>query len=377
MLNQFFIPHLLNKFMLPVQPPLFYAPFAFIIGISFQKFFPIVFFCTLLISPVCLYYAYTKKRFSIFCAFGGFFLSGFLYNYQIKNHAHTYRRLQQEQKLHLKVIDKELLPETSRHKALFTAHLHHFSTHPIPWKMHIYSIKPLTVHPGDTITIENFKLPSYKKSDYTFFLCKEHIAGTLFLSGKERLTIESQPRFSFYRYIWNKKQDINTLIMNQCNKETHSLVSCMFLGNRNSIKNNIKIKENFNKLGITHHLARSGLHLVLFLFIWQLLLSLFFVPKKVKRFTLSFACFIYYVFSWPTVSFIRSLLLLALLGLSYINRIRTHAIYSLSAIFILFLCFSPAQLFFLDFQLTFFITFILLWKNYIEKQAYLTQTKNN
>ena len=139
------------------------------------------------------------------------------------------------------------------------------------------------------------------------------------------------------------------------------LFSAIFLGKKNKTQTYDKSKDQFKIWGISHYLARSGLHLVIFIMIWHLILCLFPIPFRWKQSILIALALIYALLSWSSVSFIRALTVFMLYKIATIFEIQMHIVHSITLACLFTLLYNPAHLFFLDFQLSFALTFALAW----------------
>ena len=221
---------------------------------------------------------------------------------------------------------------------------------------------------GDVITFLNVSCKKPSHEDFQRYQIKEQIIATLF---DETISyhIEHRPTWSLRRWLWNQKNRLLHQLQNKLSPECFRFFSPLFLGNRTYIKNELEeTNEQFKVWGIAHFLARSGLHLVLFIFIWQTLFSLMPLPLLVKQiFMLIISC-IYFILTWTSAPFTRSFLLLVLHKLCFFNKISFHLVHYLTLVCLLFLLYCPLYLFFLDFQLSFSLTFALAWFNQVTTQ---------
>ncbi len=227
----------------------------------------------------------------------------------------------------------------------------------------IYTRKQQNLLVGDTIELQNivFKKPSTES--FNLYLTKIGIVAVSFEKNLSYVLI-SRPKFCFYRFINEKKQNLYNRLKQKCCPKTFSLFSSIFLGNK-SHKSIFfeKTKEKFKVWGILHFLARSGLHLVIFIMVWEWILA--FIPFSffVTQIILLFFGGIYYIFSWTSTSFIRAFFIFFLYKASPFFDSKTNLVHLLTIICFTMLLFNPVQLLFLDFQLSFVLTFALAWFN--------------
>ena len=150
--------------------------------------------------------------------------------------------------------------------------------------------------------------------------------------------------------------------------------SSLFLGNRSYVKNMMEtIDEQFKQWGIYHLLARSGMHLALFIFMWQMIFRFIPLPFILKQGLMLLLCFLYGIFSWTSAPFLRSLALFALNKMCLLTKNPYHLLHYLTLTCLCFLLSCPLYLFFLDFQLSFGLTFALAWLNQLYGQHFYEQ----
>ena len=226
---------------------------------------------------------------------------------------------------------------------------------------------------GDIIEISNVAFKQSSNSSFNTYLAKEKISATLFLENLEYTLIE-RPDFSFSRSLFYFKESLFATLRSKINHETFQLFSSIFLGNRTAVKKQMDTtKEPFKIWGTSHYLARSGLHLVIFVIIWHFILSLLPLSYILKQLFLIMLILAYALLSWSSVSFERALLMVLIYKWCLLARSPSHYVHLVVLVTALVLCINPLQFFFLDFQLSFGLTFALAWFNHIEarkKQGY-------
>ena len=111
-------------------------------------------------------------------------------------------------------------------------------------------------------------------------------------------------------------------------------------------------KDYFKQWGISHYLARSGLHVVIFVMIWQTLLALLPLPLRTKNLFLILLIICYALLSWSSVSFERALLMFLLYRIACLLGYASHYIHVITLTTLRTYPQSIASLFF-DFQLSF------------------------
>lgn len=237
-------------------------------------------------------------------------------------------------------------------------------TYPISWHLQCYSKQKPKGQVGDTITIENVKLTTKTKDSFASFLLKEGVHATAFLSFNS-ISVINHPSFCIARTIHEIKYKIINNIRRKCSGITTTLVSSIFFGNRLYVKEQyMKLKGMFCNWGIVHFLARSGIHMVIFIFFLQLTLQWIPIPFLFKQIVLLLLSILYTMFSWQSISFARAFFSFIWYKLCHIGGLQTNIVHIIILLSCIFLLCNPMLIFFLDFQLSFGLTCILAITNH-------------
>ncbi len=134
-------------------------------------------------------------------------------------------------------------------------------------------------------------------------------------------------------------------------------VGLMFFGNKQPDSDETRTL--FCRWGLAHFLARSGLHIVIFVLLVSAILRSVPVHATLKEVLLFIICLIYDALSWSTVSFLRAWLIALLVIMRSLLFRHTSYLHLLSLSCIIILANNPVHLTSLDFQLTYSLTFTL------------------
>ncbi len=222
-----------------------------------------------------------------------------------------------------------------------------------------------TLQTGDLIKICNTKLtPPNNKSDgspcsFADHLIRTHTLCSSFSTKKESILLLNRPATSFARWIEEKREELVNKIANLAQQPLASFIQLIFFGAKSSgAPETMKIA--CLQWGITHYLARSGLHIALLILIWTYFFSLIPIHLFFKRLILICMGTIYHLFSYSSISFIRALFLFLFATTGKAFRYSIDGAHLLLLICLSTIASNPIQLFFLDFQLTFLLTFCLI-----------------
>ena len=225
-------------------------------------------------------------------------------------------------------------------------------------------VQPLLV--GDVVECANIKIKPTKSvslagnASYDDYLCKEGVLASVFCYGDFEFKIRNRPSFSLSRWWWAKRAETYNKLRWQLSPRTFAYFSLIFLGNKTPQQSD-QLRQIFNYWGVAYYLARSGIHIVFFIMIWHFLLGLIPLHINLRRLILLLICVIYSFLSWSSIPFARAFYMFLLMEVGRIFDQQINFMYLLSVTCITILLFNPTQLFFLDFQLTFLLTFALSW----------------
>ena len=232
----------------------------------------------------------------------------------------------------------------------------------------IYLTRSTNARVADEIEIHDFCLKKNKNESYDDYLIKENIAATVFLTSLDYKLIH-RPSFSLSRGLFYFKQNLLARCRKKLSRSTFAFFASVFLGNKSFGKKQMEEpKDNCKTWGISHYLARSGLHMVIFICIWFFLLNLMPLSFRLKQFLLIGIGILYHILSWPSISFIRAFMSFLLFKSCTLLQLPSQLLHLLTLVTIAVLLHNPMQLFFLDFQLSFGLTFALAWFNHVGAQ---------
>lgn len=357
--------------------PLFILVFTLIIGITLQSmcasfFIPCI---VLLILGIVFYFIPWKSvewRIFILCALGGFSLGAFRLHQQVTHHEKLIQLFCNQSISCKGTITDICISQNNQKKHRITLSLSHFKNKndpnfdwsPIEASVHIYTRKKPICNVEDSIEIDDiiFKQP-LSNSDFNQYLIKEGIVATAFVQQFAPICKE-QSSWKITSWIHAQKTRLLDALRNRFSQSTFALFTSLFLGNRSEEKaEQEQITQQSKNWGTSHHLARSGLHLVIFIYLLHSLLRFLPISVFAKEILLILLCIIYHLFSWSSVSFLRAFITFLFYKVCALLSFPSHVLHILTLACGLILFFNPMQLFFLDFQLSFGLTFTLAWFN--------------
>ncbi len=356
---------------------LFLILFFLILGISFQEIFSVkinTLYLACLLTIIFLpttytYFSYKSKYqisnkniINIILAFYG---GASLYAHQINNHNKLFEKILNKKIDVLCVIKNINQKQNSRIKEEVLVEVKKTlkpTKEKVNFKLSLYINKNTKLEQGQTVIFRNLNIKKNIKNDsYQKYLIKEKVLTSIF-SNNINYEIIKEPKNTLLNKIYRIRRKLYLRLKEKIPSKTFDYFSSIFLGNKTNITN-ADNKNLFNIWGVSHYLARSGLHIVIFILIWQLLLSLIPISINYKNIFLLIIVTLYTLLTWPALSLYRAVYVFILIQLSNILSHPNKYLHLLLLTAIVNLLLNPIQFFFIDFQLTYGLTFALLLVN--------------
>jgi predicted membrane metal-binding protein len=348
--------------------PLFIITLSFIIGIICHTFLvPLSIIFATFICCMLFFQQHTLFKQFALCSF--FICAGaWLHHKELRDYDNFYT-LFENKKITVTgtVIDKnELISHYKKLTAITVAINQHATQTSKSILFYTKSNTDITV--GDTVTFYDIMCKRPSNESFQHYQIKEQIVATIF-DDNPTYTIDNHPTWSLRNWIWTQKKKILDGLATKLSPHTFRFFSSLFLGNRACVKTSLEeTSEQFKVWGISHFLARSGLHLALFLLIWHTIFSFIPMPLLYKQFIITLLSCIYFILTWTSAPFTRSFALFIVNKLCLYTKTSFHLLHYVTLVCFCFLLYSPLYLFFLDFQLSFALTFALAWFNQLSTQ---------
>lgn len=359
-----------NHFITIPLPPLLVHTLLYMFGIiagSLQPAFLWLLAGVFIIAPLSCFLARSWKQFFLCCSF----LIG-VYRYST---LHTDYRKQSDIlaqapiNIQATIIESEVTPKkTVKQSLLLKSNTlyqrgNRVALYPI---IRLYLFKSTRLIVGDEIKIRNLTVKVQKNASYCLYLEKEGIAAALFIPHV-RYHLIKRPYMSFARWRSRRQDRLINQLRSSLSHSTFALMSTLFFGKKpDNEEMYLSIRKQCSAWGIVHYLARSGLHVVLILFGLGLLLRRVAIHYLAKQCILLFFIILYHLFTWPSISFMRALITFILYTLCTFQMRSFQTLHILTLTTLIILLANPLQLFFLDFQLSFGLTFALAWFNEVK-----------
>jgi competence protein ComEC len=220
---------------------------------------------------------------------------------------------------------------------------------------------------GKLRSIRNFKNPG--GFDYKKYMAFKEIWGTSYVRGKDLIVIKRNSGKGINKIIADARSRISDLIDNTVGDEKSAVLKALIIGDRNSISKNLK--EAFNRAGVGHILAISGLHIgivatvAFFFFKWTLSYFKYFLWNaltiKVAAILSLFPVFIYGLLSGLSPSTQRAVIMVTVFLMTFFFEREHDPINTLAIAAMIILVVHPPSLFSISFQLSFIAVLAIIY----------------
>lgn len=188
------------------------------------------------------------------------------------------------------------------------------------------------------------------------YLLEHGLSGSSWAVKKMILLL--RPAWSVRRWFCDLRNWVVSSLKNKLSPRAYALFAPMFLGVK---VYDAQTYDLFKQWGLSYYLVRSGIHLILIFFLLELLLRLLFIPFTLRALLTLIVCIVYSALTGGTIPFIRAVFALCLTQMCHMIKVPVHAVHLLNVVLVGCLVYNPYALFLLDFQLTFCLTYALLF----------------
>lgn len=359
---------------LPFLHPLFYITLAFILGIYSEANIYSLTFCFFLGLSLSLFaYATAHSYVNLYKLTLSIFLSLLAGKYNFYNQQQNFYNWINSIKKPVNIIVTvtDIIPCAAKNykfityariEKIYDIDFHDKTLQKAPSSYFlIYTKEPPTLLIQDRIFLSSVKISNPSKESWYYYALKHNIGGTFFCQ-KLNYSLITRPYWSWRRWSWYTRQQLFERLLKKMSDNTALFYALLFMGSHYKHKEfNTSLRDTFQIWGILHYLARSGLHLVVFLMIWNTAFLLIPCSYRVREGLLLLLSFIYFILSWPSLSFVRAFTTYVLYKITSLCSRPANTLHTIVIIILFFLIINPIYLFCLDFQLSFGLTFALGW----------------
>ncbi len=210
-----------------------------------------------------------------------------------------------------------------------------------------------SVHPRDVVTVRGVFTEGKEENDPSsyYWNLSDRCLGTLRVSSSEDQSITGQASAGFFSFCTDIRNRCGSLLERYLGEDDAALVRAVVLGDKSDLP--AAVKRDFRRLGLSHVLAVSGMHLSVIVGGLALLLQALYVPKKVRNAVVIGFVFLFMGIVGFSASVTRAGIMLIIAYLSYYFRENTDPLTSLFAAVGLICAVSPLSAFDVGLQLSF------------------------
>ncbi len=209
---------------------------------------------------------------------------------------------------------------------------------------------------GD-FTVKDLGFEAYRENgEYTYLAYGAQLL--LLVESTETLTLLSSGTHSFSARLCDLRTLLSARISTACEGEAGKLLGAMLLGTRESLSDTTV--RDFRRIGTSHLLALSGLHLVILTGLLDRVLYHLRAGKRFRIAAVLCASLGYLVLTGCNYSMLRAVFMLSFVYLAFLLRGDHDALTGLASCAALILLITPNAIFDLSFQLTMLATLGLL-----------------
>lgn len=210
------------------------------------------------------------------------------------------------------------------------------------------------VKESQQIKISYIKLEQpYHDSEYQRYLLKEGIWAIAHCTNHGIEIIKEQNPTIQSTYL--------RTMHNALSSTAKTLFDPLFLGKKEKNLHALDIQHRSMYWGASHHMARSGVHLSVLFGLLMLLFHYASIAHWLRYIISATILLIYAYISFSSISFLRALFMILLHIICKLFKKIPSTLHILTLTTIATLLYNPMQILFLDFQLSFGITYILIW----------------
>ena len=357
--------------------PLFFATVACCAGIVARHYAVSIVFSGAGILGLCAVLLFLCKKSTKMLIAGisivAFFGAYLRYDRVLTDHLNTYKQLpRQSFDAYAQVIDLEV-KRGSRFTSKITVALSSCIKNGIQVPSNAHLVINLIQAPalcvGDSILIHRISHKPLTSRSFEQYLHKEGLTTSLYLP-RLSYTLHKRPLYSLTRWRYNCRNRLAKRLSVALSPPCYTLFCTLFLGMKQSHSSYYKKLQTYcSYWGIMHYLSRSGLHALIVTGVLAWFLR--FIPLHffLKEGILVLGILLYHSLTWPSIAFVRALSTLLLYKLFTIGGSSYKTLQILSLITGGVLLINPLQLFSLDFQLSFGLTWTLAWFNEVRLVA--------
>jgi predicted membrane metal-binding protein len=350
--------------------PIYSIAAGLLIGIGLQLHTPLGIALAICSLSIHLLFKMPTYKVPAFCLLGGLMVG--LYHTQTVEHAYLRTCLASKQALNITGTVIQIQTEGNRQKTTIeidqaytkqrrTAH------ELIGWSIALDHPANDAITLGTTITCTNVYLrPPPLEKPFSKYCLQYHHLGHCKMREKP-LIQDVAPQYKIRTFFQKKRAQLLQKIHTYTDLDTAVLIRSITLGDKEALKTSpVEYRALFQYWGISHYLARSGLHISTIMLLIMLICTYTIPLASVRLAVALLFSLLFSLLSYNSISYIRALGFVSLILIGGLRKRTTHALVLFAFVLSAILLHSPHALAALDFQLSFLLSGVLLWYNQIK-----------
>ncbi|MBO5262483.1 MAG: ComEC/Rec2 family competence protein [Clostridia bacterium] len=261
----------------------------------------------------------------------------------------------------------------SNHFGAYTAELYEIDGEPFKdrIKATLYSSN---LQRGDTISAKGY-FSKIRHSDIGFDEADYLLSGgiTIAFEGYD-IEITGYVKFPVKDFLDGANSFLDTQLSKINDEDTHSMLSALFLGNKSLLSDSIK--RDFTRIGLSHVLALSGMHITIIITLFGFAITPLPLPRTIKELLLILSTFIFVGITGFSESALRAGIMVCLVYFLFFFGSRANLISALFYSVTLICIFSPYSIFSLSLLLSFFAMLgCIISSKFIHRVGFLRNSK--
>ena len=216
-------------------------------------------------------------------------------------------------------------------------------------------------------SIRNFNNPG--GFNYSRYMAFEKVWATANTQPNEIVLLERNSKKTGRAFIENYRDKIGVFIQDTVDEDTSGLLRALMLGDKSGISKDTR--ESFNRAGVAHVLAISGLHIgIIAMVFFAIFVKIFTqfdfflwnaLTKKVAAVLSLFPVLAYGLLSGMSPSTQRAVIMVSVFLITFLFEAEREPVNTLALAAFLILAFHPPSLFSISFQLSFISVFFIIY----------------
>ena len=240
-----------------------------------------------------------------------------------------------------------------------------------PAPIKLYVAKEILCPIGATIHVDRIYWPNRPTQRQSLYLLSQRLSATLFIRNNPITVLSEHCTYPAYlKLLWPRwRYHITQRLRKKMSPECFQFFNSFFLGAPlEDTPFTQTLKNDLQRWGLLHFLARSGFHVILMATLWRYILQLLPLTYGLVNFLVCILLLIFWLISWPAASFYRAIASFIIGQFLAFKTGIMFPLHTLTLVCYIMLLLNPFFLFFLGFQLSFLLSAVLILLGEIKRR---------